>query len=204
MEILDCEDTIQLTEKGLLEILRHCGGNLKSLSFQGTNVTCESLSYLESLPFIGILNCDDSSLTDSGLLQLLRLCGNTLNFIDLSGTTITGVGISEYLISLPCLEHLICQRCNNLTNDGVLDLLQVCGNTIKTLAVGGTLITEQIFEKIELIHIFVCGKPLTVRFYLKLNFSRYIAPIFLLTILAFSYFLFIKYKQINTQTNIQY
>ena len=133
----------QLTNKGLLQILQLCGSTLRSLDISITNITGENLSeYKGTLPCLENLNMSACyNITDKGLLQIFQLCGRTLRFLDINKTNITGENLSEYKGTLPSLEILNVYYCRHLTDKGLLQILQLCGSTLKSINLSGTKIT---------------------------------------------------------------
>ena len=81
-------------------------------------------------------------LTDERLLQILQLCGSTLRSLDILETNIIGENLSEYKGTLPCLENLYMSY-TQLTNKGLLQILQLCGSTLRSLHIGFTNITGE-------------------------------------------------------------
>ncbi|XP_023343578.1 F-box/LRR-repeat protein 14 [Eurytemora carolleeae] len=142
LKMRDCE---QLTNKGLLQILQLCGSTLRSLNIGLTNITGENLSeYKGTLPCLESLNMGNcKQLTNKGLLQILQLCGSTLRSMDIGLTNITGEYLSEYKGTLPCLENLNMRNCKQLTNKGLLQILQLCGSTLRSLDILGTNVTGE-------------------------------------------------------------
>ena len=140
MNMRFCE---QLTDKGLLQILQLCGSTLRSLDILGTNITGENLSeYKGTLSCLQNLNmCSCRLLTDKGLLQILQLYRSTLRSLNILGTNITGENLSEYKGTLPCLENLNMSDCRQLTNKGLLQILQFCGSKLRSLDIWNTNIT---------------------------------------------------------------
>ena len=142
---LDMSHCYQLTNKGLLLMLQLCGSKLRSLDIGGTNITDDIL-----MKYKGTLFCLDNlklidcytQLTDKGLLQILQFCGSTLRSLDISYTNITGENLSEYKGTLPCLNNLAIASCEQLTDKGLLQILQLCGSTLRSLDISGTNITR--------------------------------------------------------------
>ena len=134
-----------ITDKGLLQIFQLCGSTLRFLDINQTNITGENLSEykgtLPSLEFLNLYYC--RHLTDKGLLQILQLCGSTLKSLDISGTRITGKNLSEYKGTLLCLENLNMSSCEQITNNGLLQILQLCGSTLRSLNISGTNMTGE-------------------------------------------------------------
>ena len=133
------------THKGLLQILQLCGSTLRSLNISDTNITGENLSeYKGTLPRFQNLNmryC--KQLANKGLLQILQLCGSTLRSLDIAEANITGENLSEYKETLPCLENMTIFHNQQLTNKGLLQILQLCGSTLRSLDISGTNITGE-------------------------------------------------------------
>ena len=140
LENLNMSYCKQLTNKGLLQILQLCGSTLRSLDILGTNITGENLSeYKGTLPCLENLEIRLCRLINKGLLQILQLCGSTLRSLDISGTNITGENLSEYKGTLPCLEYLNMYASYNLTEKGLLKILQLCGSKLRSLNTTGNL-----------------------------------------------------------------
>ena len=160
----------QLTNKGLLQILQLCGSTLRSLDIGGTYITDDILiKYKETLPCLENLNISFTDITgenlseykgtlpclknldmsrckqvsNKGLLQILQLCGSTLRFLNIRATDITGENLSEYKGTLPCLENLNMNCCSHLTDKGLLQILQLCGDALRSLDLRDTCITGE-------------------------------------------------------------
>ena len=84
-----------------------------------------------------------SQLTDNGLIQILQLCGSTLKSLDVNHTDITGENLSEYNGTLPCLTNLELGACFELTDKGLLHILQLCGSKLQSLDISSTNITGE-------------------------------------------------------------
>ena len=84
-------------------------------------------------------------LTDKGLLQIIQLCGSTLESLDVSRTAITGENLSEYKGTLPCLTNLNLgsYEPSQLTDKGLLQILQLCGSKLQSLDISYTNITGE-------------------------------------------------------------
>ena len=154
----------QLTNKGLLQILQLCDSKLRSLNIRFTNITGENLSeYKGTLPCLNTLDMSScEQLTNKGLLQILQLCGSTLRSLDISFTKVTGKKLSEYNGTLPCLENLNMRNCKQLKNKGLLQILQLCGSTLRSLDILGANISgENLSEYKETLP---CLENLNMRF----------------------------------------
>ena len=145
LENLNMDYCRYLTDKGLLQILQLCGSTLRSLDILGTEITGENLSeYKGTLPCLINLNMRNCRLlTNKGLLLMLQLCGSSLRSLDVRFTNMAGENLSEYKGTLPCLENLIMRNCILLTNKGLLQILQFCGSTLRSLNISGTNITGE-------------------------------------------------------------
>ena len=75
-------------------------------------------------------------------LQILEQCGSTLKTLTLKNSIITGEILINYKGTLPCLENLDMSSCNDLTYKGLLQILQLCGSTLRSLDISFTNITE--------------------------------------------------------------
>ena len=138
-----------LTEKGLMHILNLCGGTLISLNLSATNMTFENLSEKSgTLPCLLDLCLDRCPyLTSKGLLKIFHLCGSTLRSLDISDTNLTGENLSDFKGTLPCLEKLNIISCENLTDKGLWQMIQLWGSKLRSLDLRYTKITgEDLFE----------------------------------------------------------
>ena len=72
-------------------------------------------------------------ITDKGLKEIFCISGNILRELYLCGTNITGNGFKEAELSLPNLEILRMKDCNVVSETGLLEILHVVGNRLKTL-----------------------------------------------------------------------
>ena len=167
LENLNMSYCYQLANKGLLQILQLCGSTLRSLDISGTHVTGENLSKYKGtrscLENLNMRFCKE--VTDRGLLQMLQFCGSTLRSLDISEANITGENLSEDKGTLPCLENLNMNECKQLTNKGLLQILKLCGSTLRSLNISFTNITVEnlseyketlpCFENLTMSHDFV-------------------------------------------------
>ena len=138
-------DIRSLNNNWFLLILEQCGSTLKTLTLEDVNLTDDKL-----MKYKGTLHCLENlnmrscyNLTDKGLLQILQLCGRTIISLDISDTAITGENLSEFKGSLPCLDNLGMRSCHKVTNKGLLQLLQLCGSTLRSLDISGISITGE-------------------------------------------------------------
>ena len=149
LENLNMKLCERLTEKGLMHILHLCGSTLISLNLSATNMTFENLSEKSgTLPCLLDLCLDRCPyLTSKGLLKIFHLCGSTLRSLDISDTNLTGENLSDFKGTLPCLEKLNIISCENLTDKGLWQMIQLWGSKLRSLDLRYTKITgEDLFE----------------------------------------------------------
>ena len=94
--------------------------NIRELDLSDSSITGVGVEEgVNSLPNLEVLNLYCClNLTDGGLKEILRLSRCTLRVLDVSCTRITGQGFKEG-VSLPMLEELDLEGCNNLTDGGL-------------------------------------------------------------------------------------
>lgn len=64
------------------------------------------------------------------------MCGTNLKFLNLGGNKdLTGEGLSILKEKLINLETLLLDRCPKLTNQGLTEVLQICGSKLKVLKI---------------------------------------------------------------------
>ena len=74
----------QITDRGLSQILPHCGKTLRYLNLACANITGESLvGYSGNLTSLDLRFC---LITDRGLVKILQHCGKTLKYMNLHCT----------------------------------------------------------------------------------------------------------------------
>ena len=145
LDMLDLKYCRRITTQGMIEILQMCGTKLKALDISGTKITGESLfgvsGKLINLEILTLGGCD--SITQQGLLELLQLCGTQLKALNLAATKITGEGLSVLRGKLNKLETLYLRACRWITNQGMMELLQMCGPELKVLNLSSTNISGE-------------------------------------------------------------
>ena len=118
--------------------------NLISLELHRTKITGERLKNAGIFTQIETLKLVACPLSDLGLKTILDICGRQLKCLDVSKTNISGEAeFSENRVLLPKLEQLNCHGCVNLSDVGLLQLLKLCQNSIKTLDIGRTSVSGQ-------------------------------------------------------------
>ena len=88
------------------------------------------------------LTCN-KTLNNDLFLQILEQCGSTLKSLTLENSIITGEILIKYKGTLPCLENLNMKLCKQLTYKGLLQILQLCGSTLRSLDIAGTNIIDE-------------------------------------------------------------
>ena len=96
--------------------------SIEFISGLNVNIVSKQLQTLE-------LNCnnnrDDFSQNNDWFLQILEQCGSTIKTLTLWGMMITDEILIKYKGTLPCLENLNMNSCRQLTNKGLLQILQL-------------------------------------------------------------------------------
>ena len=122
-----------LSDQGLIEILNRSSSNIRELDLSGSNITRvgveEGVNSLPNLEVLKLIQCDN--LTDRGLEEILRISSFTLRVLAVSWTNITEQGFQEG-VSLLMLEELNLGVCRHLTYSGLLEILSISGNRLKT------------------------------------------------------------------------
>ena len=165
LETLNLNECIYLTDGGLKDFLRLFGCKLKVLDISQTNITGQGFKdEVISLPMLEKLNMGECyNLTDGGLKEILRISGSSIRVLDVSSTNITEQGFKDG-VSLPMLERLNLEECDNLTDRGLKEILRISGSSIRVLDVSRTRITGQGFKDgvslpmLEKLHLRECGQ----------------------------------------------
>jgi len=129
-----------------------------------TTLELYNLAYIPEESILALLNSCSSSLetinlpgnlniTDIVLLKIFQKFGSSLKSLNLCRTNITGGILSKFTVSLPVITELKFGQCYQLTDSGLinllqlskqtLQLLQLCGNTLKHLDLTETAITGE-------------------------------------------------------------
>jgi len=96
LEKLHIYESLGLSNKGLIEVLRISGTHMKELYLYSTFITGTGIeANVRSLPSLQILDLSSSKITDNGFQEILRICGTKLIDLTLLSTNITGVGLEE-------------------------------------------------------------------------------------------------------------
>ena len=130
------------------DILSMFGGGLKHLTRSGTKISGQGLSALHEkctkLEQLDLQWCTD--LTVFGLANILIVCGAGLRHLDLSDTNIVELGLSTVQGKFVSLEKLNLPWCTSVTDEGLADILNVCGERLKYLDISGLKISGERFS----------------------------------------------------------
>ena len=166
LEILKIRRCVKMTEKGLHNILRMSGSELKELSLFGMMIHgkgfAEKVKPFPKLKFLNLKDCNN--IDDAGLSQILASCGNNLeelNILNLEKIK----NINDGKISFPCLEKLFLDGCINITDKGLYNILRMCGGELEELSLDGLKLIRgqdfmrevKPFPKLEILDMTSCG-----------------------------------------------
>jgi len=145
LETLVLEWCRQLTDSGLLNLLRLSQKSLKKLSLKSAAISGEGLSELtgrlSKLEYLDLGGCEQ--VQDTGLVHLLNLSGPNLKILGLESTGVTGEGLSALAEPLAKLESLDLDVCEQLTDTGLLNLVRLSSQSLKRLCLASTGITGE-------------------------------------------------------------
>ena len=100
--------------------------DLKNSKLTETNVLSILMTCKESLKSLKISN-HYNNVGDATLLKLFRICGRTLTTLYIGGTNITGENLSEYNGTLPFVDNLSFDICQQLSDSGMQKIISICG-----------------------------------------------------------------------------
>ena len=143
LENLHLRSFTQLNDSGLLQILKLCGKSLRVLNISFSSISGENLFEYPGSMLVDLTLSHCSQLSDQGLIQIFKLCGRTLKHLNLSFSNITGERILHCSETPLVVENLDLTECKQITNKGLLQILQLCGNTLKSLSLQGTRATGE-------------------------------------------------------------
>ena len=130
-------DNKQLTEAGLVQLLRVPGDKLTHLWLdgRGTAFTGEALlgANIKFPNLTELTLVDNKQLTDAGLVQLLRVPGEKLTHLMLNGTAFTGEALLGANIKFPNLTMLALTNNKQLTGAGLVAVLNLPGEKLRFL-----------------------------------------------------------------------
>jgi len=141
LECVDIRESL-CTDKTLRVLIHH--HNIKVVRLCGSNVTGErlvspSITNGSVIQVLDLSRCE--KLTDKGLLCLLNKTGGTLKVLNISGTNLSLSNVESVKSRLSLLEVLNMQMCSNVSESGVIALLNKIGTTLKSLDLSWTEVT---------------------------------------------------------------
>ena len=145
MENLNMSGCSNLTDRGLLNLLRSFGQQLKYLDLSDTNITWEGLAlYKKALSNLERLNLHGcTNLTVRCLKDAISVSIYNLTSLDLSNTNITGEELDKFTLNIPNLMILNLRNCKKLTDKGLFKVLNMIGHQLKSLDLSDTNITAE-------------------------------------------------------------
>ncbi len=180
---LDCAGA-ELSDDEIPLILQKCH------KLQYLEVTCTAFSGESMLHYNGSLSlktliCSNCDVSNEGLIRFLQWCKKLehldmsenealnidlvkiikiipgLTFINASMTSITAKLLKFYRGLQPVLQHLNLSCCNRLTNEDLLDIFNVFGNSLKYLNINYSDVTGrnlcEISKPLPCLEIFLCS-----------------------------------------------
>ena len=137
LEKLELRDWDQLSDQGLTQILITSRSSLRDLNLSGSNIIGigleEGVNSLPNLETLILMRC--FNLKDEGLAKFLRISGSKLRVLNLTVSWITGIGLEKGVKSLSMLEKLKLERCFDLTDRGLNEILRISGSKLTYLIV---------------------------------------------------------------------
>jgi hypothetical protein len=153
---------ILISDSALLRIMRNCTDMEELLMYDGPTFHvdtmtsaiggCKGLKKIEFSPSQFITNdllreiggshpelielniSNKWKITDEGLSHLLESCSG-IKKLNVSGTQLTDTSFKSIANNLKCLTHLISRRCDCITDDAIINVIQSCVD-LKVLDVG--------------------------------------------------------------------
>ena len=130
----------QLTDVALRDILSIAGLKLRCLMLESTNITGEGIMasavHLSKLDRLCLSDC--RQLTDRGLYEILQMSGSRLKVLELTRTNVTGRSVAVSTVKFEELNSILLHGCPQLTDQGLSDLLRICGPNLSSMDLGGT------------------------------------------------------------------
>ena len=134
LEVLNCTNVYNLTDKGLMVLLSVCGDKLKKLHLSETKVSGVLLAtFTKTFPCLEELILDPGSwVTDDGLHNILRICSESVTSLELNCIRLNGEWMPESSVTMPNITTLRLSG-EDLTDKGLKRLLRMCGDKLKLL-----------------------------------------------------------------------
>ena len=115
-----------IPEESILALLNSCSSSLKTIHLSG-----------------------NLNITDVVLLKIFQKFGSSLQSLYLSETNVTGEILSEFTGSLPVITELDLSNCKQLTDTGLLYLLQLGRKTLNSMLIICASITGEKLKELE-------------------------------------------------------
>ena len=153
LRILILMGCFHLTDQGLFIILNMCGAALNHLGVSGRNISGAGAGLsvfqekFQNLEILQMFSCEN--LTDEGLLDILKMCGEALKQLDVSETFVSGAALSALQDRFPNLENIMMNKCKNLTDQGLTDILNMCGERLQMLDIRDTGVSFPLVESLR-------------------------------------------------------
>ena len=147
---IGCFYCVNITDRGLQTLLT-ADGLIKVWLSDVHLITGEILElHSNSAKHIQHLALQRCSLTTSGLLKILDICGIQLTSLDLkSCRNITGEGFHVLQDKFANMEKLTLASCVRLSQQGLLEILMMCGSKLQDLDISRTKITGHRIEELQ-------------------------------------------------------
>jgi hypothetical protein len=122
-----------LSETGVICFFNKIGEGLKKLDLGGTNLSLSNADLITSrfskLEVLSLSNC--KNLSETGVISLLNKIGEGLKILDLGGTNLSLSDAHLITTSFKRLEELDLGMCKNLSEIGVISLLNKSGDRLR-------------------------------------------------------------------------
>ena len=142
------QDCYHLNDDGLITFLNKTGESLKILDLRRTTISFSSVESLTStLPGLKKLQLGScQQLGDEGLIAFLNKTGESIKILDLSWTKVSFSSVESLTSCLPVLEELYLQRCDQISDDGLMAFLNKSWESLKILNLSSTRLS---FSSVE-------------------------------------------------------
>ena len=165
LEVLVLNSCKNLSETGVISLFNKIGEGLKKLDLGGTNLSLSNADLITSrfskLEVLSLSNC--KNLSETGVISLFNKIGEGLKKLNLGCTNLSLSNAGLITSRFSKLEELSLSNCKNLSETGVISLLNKIGEGLKILDLGGTnlslsdahLITTS-FKRLEELDLGMC------------------------------------------------
>ena len=140
MEELNLINCKNLSETGVISLFNKIGEELKKLYLGGTNLSLSNAGLITSrfskLEELSLSNC--KNLSETGVISLFNKIGEGLKILDLGGTNLSLSDAHLITTSFKRLEELDLGMCKNLSEIGVISLLNKSGDRLRYVLIAGS------------------------------------------------------------------